>query len=181
MRSYSELGTEYKGAGVYSPVRTRQVTKLRFWLDCPYLPGCCLYDIIIHSPGTDYGAWCPWLYTTGVTYFLTNYHKCNYYCLLSYLFTCSVNPYACGFCKLSCSDQWNVTVVFATLSLKNLGFRGKWQHLLPVFRFGSIEWAFVSRRNGFYRCRHEWLCNTRATLTKVIALNVFAAEEYIRV
>jgi len=35
-------------------------------------------------------------------------------------------------------------------------------YLLPVLRYGSIKWTFLSRKNGFYRCRHEWLWDTHA-------------------
>ena len=41
----------------------------------------------------------------------------------------------CGFCKISPSCQWNVTVVFVTLSLNNLGFGNKLRHHYIYFRF----------------------------------------------
>jgi len=53
-----------------------------------------------------------------------------------------------GFCQISASCQRNVKVVFMTLSINKLSFKGKWQHhyiYFPFFRYRSIKWTFVSR------------------------------------
>jgi len=55
------------------------------------------------------------------------------------------------------SEMWQL--FFVTLSVNNLGFRGTITST-SGFQCRSIKWTFVSQKNGFDRCRREWLWNT---------------------